>query len=96
MSAQIIQFRKYQKSREFARMHGDVERSLAKLSELAAQVFSALQSDAAAGVSGASARQQAYSVEPRIDHSPHREVGAGCGRSLFTQSDMSTPAPEAG
>jgi len=71
MSAQIIQFRKYQKSREFARMHGDIEKSLAKLSELAAQVFKALQDDAVARVSEASVRQpQAYSVEPRLDHSP--------------------------
>jgi hypothetical protein len=70
MSAQIIQFRKYQKSRELARMHGDIEKSLAKLSVLAAQVFDALRNDAAAGVSGMSSRQPAYTIEPRFDHPP--------------------------
>jgi hypothetical protein len=70
MSAQIIQFSKYRKSREFARMHGDIEKSLAKLSELAAQVFSALQDDAAAIGSGLSVRHPQAGIEPRLDHPP--------------------------
>jgi hypothetical protein len=70
MSAQIIQFRKYQKSRELARMHGDIESSLAKLNELAAQVFEALQDDRTAGVSGVSSRQKAHSVDSRLDYPP--------------------------
>ena len=66
MSAQIIQFSKYRKSREFARMPGDIEKSLAKLSVLAAQVFSALQNDAAAlGV-----RHPQTGNEPRLDCPP--------------------------
>jgi hypothetical protein len=74
MSAQIIQFSKYRKSREFARMPGDIERSLAKLSVLAAQVFSALQNDAAAIGSGLSVRPPQARIEPRpeprLDHPP--------------------------
>ncbi|MBI5260355.1 MAG: hypothetical protein HY852_00885 [Bradyrhizobium sp.] len=47
MTAQIFQFRKYQKSRELARMQSDIERSLAKLNQIAADVFKALKIDTA-------------------------------------------------
>ena len=67
MSAQIIQFSKYQRSRELARMHTDIERSLTKLSEMAAQVFKALRDDAAAGPSELNARQQTHPIEPGLD-----------------------------
>jgi hypothetical protein len=70
MSAQIIQFSKYRKSREFARMPGDIEKSLAKLSVLAAQVFSALQNDAATLGPGVGVRHPQTCNEPRLDHPP--------------------------
>ncbi|MGY8668937.1 hypothetical protein Q3C01_42160 [Bradyrhizobium sp. UFLA05-109] len=97
MSAQIIQFSKYQKSRELARMHSDIETSLAKLSEMAAQVFSALRDDAVADPSGVSARQQTHPTEPRRDRLPlpssdlQRDLGpyAGGRRWLNGQDDNS-------
>lgn len=52
MSAQIFEFRKYQKSRELARMQSDIEKSLAKLNQIAAQVFKCLNVDAAGNASG--------------------------------------------
>ena|SRR5215475_7895949 len=70
MSAQIIQFSKYQRSRELARMPSDIERSLTKLSELAAQVFKALRDDAVAAPSQLSTRQQTHPIEPRLDRLP--------------------------
>ena len=45
MAAQIIQFRKYQKSRELARMHTDIEGRLAKLREIADRLFASLRAD---------------------------------------------------
>jgi hypothetical protein len=47
MTAQIIQFRDYQISRDLAPMHGDVETSLAELNHMAAEVFNALMIDTA-------------------------------------------------
>ena len=47
MTAKVIQFRSYQRSRELARMQGDLERSLAKLNEIAVEVFKSLKIDAA-------------------------------------------------
>lgn len=86
MSAQIIQFSKYRKSRELARMHSDIERSLTKLSEMAAQVFNALRDDTTAAPSGVSARQQTYPIEPGLDCRPlpssdlQRDLGPHAGR----------------
>ena len=45
MAAQIIQFRKYQKSRELAQMHTDIESRLAKLREIAARLFDSFERD---------------------------------------------------
>src|SRR5258708_29894409 len=42
MTAQILQFRDYQNPGDLASMHGDTETSLAKLSHMAAEVFTAL------------------------------------------------------
>jgi hypothetical protein len=47
MTAQIIQFRDYQISRDLVPMHGDVETSLTELNHMAAEVFSALMIDTA-------------------------------------------------
>jgi hypothetical protein len=45
VAAQIIEFRKYQKSRELARMHADIERRLARLREIADRLFVSLRAD---------------------------------------------------
>jgi hypothetical protein len=45
MAAQIIEFRKYQKSRELARMHADIESRLVKLREIADRLFASLRAD---------------------------------------------------
>jgi hypothetical protein len=47
MTAQIIQFRDYRIPRDLAPMHGDIETSLEKLNQMAAEVFHALMIDAA-------------------------------------------------
>jgi hypothetical protein len=47
MTAQIIQFRDYQIPRDLAPMHGDVEKSLAELHHMAAEVLNALMIDTA-------------------------------------------------
>ena len=47
MTAPIIQFRDYQIRRDLAPMHGDVETSLAELSQMAAEVLNALMIDSA-------------------------------------------------
>lgn len=57
MAAQIIQLRKYQKSRELARMQGDIEKCLARLNEIAARLFDPLRTDTAAVVSEKSIRE---------------------------------------
>ena len=48
MTARIIQFRDYQDPGHLAAMHGDIETRLAKLTEMAAEVFKALMIDTAA------------------------------------------------
>jgi hypothetical protein len=45
VAAQIIEFRKYQRSRELARMHADIERRLARLREIADRLFVSLRAD---------------------------------------------------
>jgi hypothetical protein len=45
MAAQIIQFRNYQRSRELARMHADIEERLTKLHEIANRLFDSLRAD---------------------------------------------------
>jgi hypothetical protein len=45
VAAQIIEFRKYQKSRELARMHANIESRLAKLNEIADRLFASLRTD---------------------------------------------------
>ena len=48
MTAQIIQFRKYQNPHGLAPMRCDIEKRLAELSHMAAEVFNALMIDTGA------------------------------------------------